>query len=157
MGQSASREHVPVKTHRPPMHSTPLAMHSAVVRHSGGGTQRPSSHTSVGGHITSTGQRAMSSQKPKLHSWPGGQSVSREHVGGGNGMHAPSTHTGSIGGQSASLEQPPGTTHIRERQTIPGKGQSASVPQRNGGMQREAMQRQPVAQSPLVEHVMGWQ
>ena len=157
MGQSASREHMPVNTQRPSMHSTPLAMHSAVERHSGGGTQRPASHTSVGGHITSTGQRRMSSQNPRLHSCPAGQSVSREHVAGGSGMHAPSTQTGAVGGHSGSLAQPPGTTHVRERQTIPGKGQSSSVPQRKGGRQRRAMQRQPVAQSLSAAHVVGWQ
>lgn len=61
-GQSASPPHIPVGTQRPPTHSTPLAAQSAVIVHSGGGTQRPSSQICVGGHVSVAGQRAGRSQ-----------------------------------------------------------------------------------------------
>jgi len=92
-----------------------------------------------------------------LHSRPAGQSASVAHIDGGNGMHAPSTQTGAIAGQSASVPQPPGTTHIRDWQTMPGKGHSSSREQTNGGKQREEMQRQPVAHSESTLQLVGWQ
>ncbi len=58
-------------------------------------------------------------------------------------MHAPSMQTGAAAMQSLSAVQPSGTTQLRERQTMPGKGQSESAPQKRGGMQRESMQRKP--------------
>ncbi len=156
-GQSESRAHIAVGTQRPPMHSTPLAAQSAVLVHSGGAMQRPSSQIIVGGQVISVGQRIGRSQKPKLHSMPGAQSASVRHDGGGSGTHAPSMQTGSVARHSASDVQPSGTMQRRERHTMRGKGQSSSRPQKSGGKQNDEMQRQPPAQSVSLEQRIGWQ
>jgi hypothetical protein len=58
-------------------------------------------------------------------------------------------------GQSASLVQPLGTLQTLFVQTWPGSGQSESEPQRNGGVQRPALQSNPAGQSLDVVQDVG--
>src|SRR5687768_7034831 len=131
-------------------------MQSAALRHSGGGTQSPSSQTCGSGQGT-VGHVMIGWQRPKLHSSPLRQSLSRSHMKPGIGTQAPSMHTGADAGQSASFSQPPGTTQVRSMQTMPSNGQSSSRPQKKGGKQRLPAQRQPLRQSPSVSQRIGWQ
>jgi len=157
----ASVVHVPTKTHRPAWQAKPLARQSVSAAHSGGGTHSPDSHTCPIGQGCA-GQRTMSWQKPRLHSLPLGQSLSRAQSTGGKGTQAPSRQLargdgGSTGGQSLSTLQPSGTMQLRAMHTMPGKGQSASLPQAKGGKQRVPMQRQALEHSESELHVLGSQ